>query len=377
MYDYRPAKLVKAKDRWYIMYYQTNPQNNQLKRHRETFDLNRIADIIEREKKAMQIVGQLNGKYLAEGYPYSGSISMGAYTMRIPESIEYALNIHEANLRRASFKDYKNKSGLFIRWWKESNYRSMQINHLTNKHMILYFDYLTIQKKVSGTTYNNHIRTLSAVFQVLVDRDFLEKNPLAGIKKRKSSKKLRRPLTQKEQKAIFSSADDQLRLCILLTFALGIRPAEIRRMKRHHVDGANKIINLTSDVTKNKHNSVIFIPDSVSDKILKLIPDCSPGMYIVGKGMAPSFEPCGFNTINYRHRVVLEKLKKNNQLESINGITFYSWKDTGAVEMAKQMNIVALMHHFRHQDISTTQRYVNELSAFSKEIKSLHFSLLE
>lgn len=377
MYDYRPAKLVKGKDRWYIIFYQTNPNTNQLQRHRETFDLNRITNILERDTKAMQILGQLNGKYLAEGYPYSGSFSMGNKSMRLPEAINYALNIHEPNLRKASFKDYKNKSLMFVEWWKKSDYRSVQINHVNNKHLISYFDYMTIHKKVSGTTYNNHMRTLSAVFQLLVDRDFLEKNPVQGIKKRKASKKIRRPLSKEEQKSIFGAADPQLKLCILLTFALGIRPAEIRRMRRHHVDLENKMINLPSEVTKNKHNSIIFIPESVIEKLAKLMPECSPGMHIVGRKMMPSFEMCGMNTINFRHAAVLRKLQNNKILEHVNGICFYSWKDTGAVEMAKQMNIVALMHHFRHQDISTTQRYVNELSAFSKEIKSLHFALLE
>lgn len=66
---YLAARLAIKKDRWEIVFYQTDPTDGKRKRHRETGDLNRIKDLRERKKQACALVTKINAM-LPEGYPY-------------------------------------------------------------------------------------------------------------------------------------------------------------------------------------------------------------------------------------------------------------------------------------------------------------------
>lgn len=65
---YLPARLVKGKDRWYILFYQTDPKTGDWKRFRPTYNLNRILNIKERTRLGNRIVKEVN-KLLPEGWP--------------------------------------------------------------------------------------------------------------------------------------------------------------------------------------------------------------------------------------------------------------------------------------------------------------------
>lgn len=377
MRNYRPARLVRGSDRWYILFYQTDPLDDKIKRHRETFELNRIEDPAEREKQANYLIHRLNSYLLPAGYPYEKKMMRGENCKTVREGIEKALAIHKANLRPASFKDYKNKSSIFLRWWESSEFKSVLLRHMTTRHMLEYMDYLMIEKNVSAVTYNNHKRTLSAIFSILVEREYLDINPLQGIKKKKQSKKRRRPLSVFEQKTIFSASDDVLKFAIIMTYSLGIRPAEIRRLKRSHIDLENKIIQMPGSITKNKQDSIVIIPESIYKVFCRLVPKCLPNYYVIGEKLEPAANMCGVNSIAEKHRILVHQLKNEGRLEDISGISYYSWKDTGAIELAKQISVVALMHHYRHQDLSATQKYVNHIMSFTSEVEKSKFSLLE
>lgn len=373
--NYRPARLVKG-HRWYIIYYQTCPKTDKLKRHRETWGLNSIADIKERKVLAEEALSELNQTLIPNGYPHKVSKSDNR-GMLVPEGLEMAMELIKMNLRPASLKDYYSKMSLFTRWWQNSKYWNIRLGHITSKHMLEYLDYTVLKRKIGPTTYNNSIRTLSAIFQVLVDRDYIGKNPCQGLKLKRQPKKIRRPLTKKEQAIIYKAADDQMKLCILLTYALAIRPGEIRRLKRHHIDMTNRVIKLPGEITKNKNDNIVVIPDSIFEEFSRLLPTAQPGMYVIGEGMKASYKQVSNNRLNKRHKSILRKLQKSGVLTDITGITFYSWKDTGALEISNQVSVVTMMHHFRHQDLSSTQKYVDKLNPLVSEMRKVNFRLLD
>lgn len=53
---YVNARLVEGATRWYVLYYQTHPSTGKLERFRETFDLNRIANLKKRRKEGKKHV---------------------------------------------------------------------------------------------------------------------------------------------------------------------------------------------------------------------------------------------------------------------------------------------------------------------------------
>jgi len=75
--------------------------------------------------------------------------------------------------------------------------------------------------------------------------------------------------------------------------------------------------------------------------------------------------------------MIIEKLNKSKQLKDINGLTFYSWKDTGAMELFKRkINILEIRKQLRHKDLKTTQVYCESLYEINEEIKHLDGGLI-
>jgi len=59
-------------------------------------------------------------------------------------------------------------------------------------------------------------------------------------------------------------------------------------------------------------------------------------------------------------------------MDDITGLQYYSWKDTGAVELfKKKVNILEIMRQLRHKDLSTTQKYCQSLYVINMEIRDL------
>jgi len=92
----------------------------------------------------------------------------------------------------------------------------------------------------------------------------------------------------------------------------------------------------------------------------------------MGYQLQPGPEPCGHNTIRRTHLKVLRQLKEFDLLTDIENKSFYSWKDTAARDMIEEgVNAAALMKHFRHASLETTQKYLESFGVQNNRIKDL------
>ena len=214
---------------------------------------------------------------------------------------------------------------------------------------------------------------MRALFNVLVDREYIQENPFSNIRQLKATQKRRKVFTESEQKSIIkyiASKDKQLLLAVSLCYYCAIRPAELRRLKIEDIILDKGIITMQGSQTKNKENAIITIPLILLPFLLSLHLDDYPEHYFVfgSRSLRPGAKRCGRDTISKRHKKALQELHKLNFIEDIEGKSFYSWKDTAAKDLINQdINILELKQHFRHKKISTTQKYMQEnLGVISK-----------
>lgn len=374
MSTYLPARLQEGY-RWYIIYYQTNPDTGIRARFRETYDLNRIKNLRERKKRANEIVAEINSK-LHFGYPYVKLESELAETA-MTKAIDIALEVKCQSDRPDTRKTYKTARNTFKLFLKAQNMCQLPIGKLTGAHAIQYMDYLVRERGISNLTYNNYITQMHSLMNELIKREYISTNPFAGIKKKKATQKLRNGIDDINKAIIIQYIKDNdkvLFLAILLLYYTFIRPAEMRRLRIKDINLKRRMISMDGAQTKNRRIAIKTIPDTMLEYLTECMDSLKdyPGNYLIfGKGMKPHESiPSGSNTMNDRHKRLIRKLFAAGVVDDISGLSIYSWKDTGVQNYLEvQVNMYELMRQLGHADLETTQIYAEKRSLINPSIK--------
>lgn len=376
--SYLPARLVIPANKnqaWLIKFYQTNPQTGEREPFRKSYDLNRIKCFKTRKKLAVEIIEDINGK-LPTGWPFDNTYEFSLQQTNIIDAVEYARDIkfNETD-RGGTVNNYGSKTNIFAEWLRREKLDKMSIVNFSDIHRQKFLDYLGIERKVGGKTHNNYVDTFRSFFNELLDRKYVTMNHFAGLKPKKEAAKKRRAFSQIEKKIVAEYVhkhNKELMLNIWLQYHCFIRPqAELRRLKGRHIRLQEGVIRIEGDKTKNKKDAIITIPDSLIPNLKKY--HFPANYFVFGKKMKPAFEkPCSKNYMNNIHKGILEYLHQRGDLENIEGLQNYSWKDTGAYELfSRGVNILEIMRQLRHKDLSTTQKYCESLYVINKQIKAL------
>jgi integrase len=144
-------------------------------------------------------------------------------------------------------------------------------------------------------------------------------------------------------------------------------------LKIKHINIQSNLITIPGHTSKNRKSQSVTIPDDLLIFMEKFrIEDKDQEAYIIGKGLMPATEQCGTNSLNNFHRKILEKLKTEKRIKNIQGISIYSWKDTGALELvSKGIDILQLKDQMRHSSLETTNCYIRSLGNVNEKIKSI------
>ena len=245
---YTPARLVEGNDRWYIVYYQTDPRTMKMERFRDTHNLNRVKSLRERRKLAAEIITRINAQ-LPNGYPFQNSVRVN-----LNKAVELAADIKCTTDRRNTHKSYRSVSAIFCRWAIVHNLQDTFTINFSEVDAHRFMDHLLIERKIGNTAYNNYITHLRAMWNELITRNMAEDNPWTSIIRRKESAKKRRAFSDAEKAVVFDyvfKQDRWLALGIMLQYYCAIRPAEILRLKFHNFVLAEGLIRLPGEITKN------------------------------------------------------------------------------------------------------------------------------
>ncbi|MDF1867718.1 MAG: hypothetical protein P1U70_23060 [Saprospiraceae bacterium] len=344
---YLPARLVKG-FRWYILYYQTNPATGKRERFRETFDLNRIHDLEKRYEMAIQQLRIIDSK-LPLGYPFQNEISKTPSRENIVTAIQIGTKILCKSERKRTRQTAVSMSNIFNDFLEIEDLKDMKIGEFRKIHARKFLDYGLFEREIANRTYNNYVERMKTLFYELKERDYVIENPFVGFKKKKVKGKKRRAFSEEERDImakVISKSDNWLYLGVLLQYHCFIRPIELRRLRFYMIDLNEGIIKMPGDTTKNWEDAIITIPDS----LISILEDFNFKKYnqrflVFGKKMTPHPNiPCSHDNLNSRHKAILKDLFSKGRLNDIDGLSFYSWKDTGAYALFKaKVNTLEIM----------------------------------
>lgn len=374
---FKPARLVEGKTRWYIIFYQTEPKSSKLKPHRPTYDLNRIKDVAKRRKTGLKLVNEINQK-LPDGFPYSARLEK-LCDINVIEALRQAMKIKIASTTRKRTVDMvQSMFNIFSKFIIAKKWEDVPVKSFGKKEAVAFLDYALIDKGIGPRTHNNYIERMRSMMNELVKREYIDENPFSKLTKMKELAKRRRAFNDFERDtllaAVAKKGDMMLMLGILLQYYCFIRPIELRRLRFEMFDWRHSVIRLPGAITKNKEDDIVTIPNA----ILPFLAKFDFGKYnqrwlIFGKGVAPHPSVCcNHNILNHRQHVIIKDLNQRGMFPNMEGLSFYSWKDTGARELFKRkVNILEIMRQLRHKNLATTQKYCESLYEVNVEIKNL------
>lgn len=360
---------------WYVWIDVFCPEIGQKKQFRYKKGINEQKNLEERRSETAALFRAVTYNLSIGWNPFTKEIvnddSLPPVTL-ILESLDYFFEIKTPPLRPRSKTTYKSIIAIFKRWLIANNYKYTKVNKFGIVDAQKYMDYLTINRKNSGKTYNNNLLGLRSIFNFLMDRELIEKNPFKKIKKQQVERGKNTAYSLTECKKIDEYfKQNNLRLYYFKEFiyCAAIRRTELTLLKVKDILDDSIIIR--SEISKNKKQE-----NAAINKKLKLIIEemelhkYNSEDFLFGKKL----ETCATQFPNPNHISNMHQ-KALIHLEIRKECTLYSWKHTGAVNLYKATKDPYLvMRHLRHHSLEMTMIYLKSLGINSNDsLKDLNW----
>ncbi len=357
--EYIPPRLVKARQGWYVVYYHLLA--GFWTRERKTFNLNRIADKRRRLERAREIIEQLDGSLSVRQGDAPAADYNALSGTPVVEAIDFAVGIVCQSPKYETRKSFRMIRKMLVEFLERKRLTGLTVAQFDGKVARAFLDD-AVQRGISNTTFNNYRGFAGIVFNKLVSREYIAVNPFHKIEKLEREEKRRRPFTPEERGLVLAEiyrTDFWLFVLVMLHFMCLIRRTECYRLRFSDVRLADGYIQLSRTKTKNKRQGEVTIPDSLREMLLDERFTRYPGNFLLfgARGMPHASRSAGDSTFKERHRQVLLRLHRQKKLPDIEGLSLYSWKDTGMTEFADFLSPFELRDHARFASIEQILTY--------------------
>ena len=226
LYD-RSGDLSK---RWFVGYYYVHPETGKLQLQ-QIWISSKLRTKHARRVKANTIIENINNK-LHQGFnPYQNE-NIG-YTS-VVNAIVRILEYKQTYIRQRSFFTIRSYIKIFSDWLSKTNFSNIAIESFNFQHAIQFSDYLKINRKLANRSHNNYIKGLRTIFNELVEREYMIKNPFSKVKILPFEKRNIFAYSENEIKILKDYClknDKRLWLVCQFEFYCAIRPAEMVKCK--------------------------------------------------------------------------------------------------------------------------------------------------
>ncbi len=260
--------------------------------------------------------------------------------------IEQKLDLQKGVWRPKTYSSYKSKFTIFRNYIATRGISKETID-------AFFLEYLTYERKVEPQTYNTYIINVGMFLDYIGQKELVE-----DIKKRKANPKPAAYYTKTQKQFLIShikETDETIYHFVQFMYYCFLRPNEIRQLKVCDVLLEEQKIVITGDISKNRKQQYISIPNAFMGQLSQLLQGRNPNSYVFPGNTIHS--PMGANTMNRKHRRILKELHFDTDRYKL-----YSWKHTGAVAAVKAgIHIKQLQIQLRHHSLDQVDMYLRQL----------------
>lgn len=369
---YTLPKLHTGKN-WYIDFKCFDPLEQTMKRKK--YMLDNIEKITLRKKRAAEIIATLTNRLISGWNPWADTSNSRQYTL-FNDVIELYLKYLRKLLSTGSIKentllDYQKRIKIFVEYNEKRYPPITYIYQLDQTFAGDFLDYILIDRDASARTRNNYRIWLSSFCSWLIEKQYLERNPIEKIKSLTAQEKKRDAISIKDlaklNKYLKVHNPYFLLLCQFEYYTF-IRPDELTNIKLKDINLKEQKVFIASSISKNRKDGMVGLNDEliksmIDFKIFSFDNDC----YLFG----PKFKPSEKKASTKIYRSYFNKIR--TELKFPASYQFYSLKDSGIRDLANAEGIVIARDQARHANVSTTNKYLKR-EAMPVHEETKHFS---
>jgi len=370
--------------RWHIRFSCVHPTSGKLQRVKIYDNLNRIANLAQRQERAKELVAFYRRK-LKNGWNFFSQNARWEVREVEPEPVEATpprvtiaqhlfdvLNDEQKRIRRGTFLSYTSQIRVFSAWLKQHGLDGLDVAAFARDHARRFLTSLDLHP----TTLNTYLHNLRHFFKLLIERGTVEKNPFDDIKKfptEKTPSQYYKPAQQRLLLNYLAENDRETWLLVQLIYYCLVRPKEIQGLKVGDFDLEGRKLRVRAEVSKNKKTQYVAIPDEFIETLRAYgLETFDSDHYLFGRGERPGPKPCGKNHFGDRHRAALAA--DVVKLKGKGNYCLYSWKHTGAISFYQATkDIKALQLQMRHHSLEETDKYLKGLGISDTVTLFQHF----
>lgn len=354
---YTTPKLHTGKN-WYIDFCAFDPVEQKMRRKK--YMLDSLATKTAKKNRATELITNLNMKLRSGWNPWADALTARQYT-KFDDCIEYYCKYLDKLHKSGAIKDNTlldyNKRIRMLRDYNNNHITPiMYVYQLDTTYASDFLDYILIDRDSSARTRNNYKVWLTSFCNWLIEKGYLEQNPIDKIKAIAEGEKKRCAFTP-EDLAKFRNYLQQenpyfLLLCSFAYYTF-IRPVEITNIRLKDINISEQKVYVSSSISKNRRDGMVGLNDSVLKMMIELdVFAADNDCYLFGPGFKPSRTQASTKIYRNYFNKVRDKLKFPDSYQ------FYSLKDTGIRDLANAAGIVVARDQARHADVSTTNKYL-------------------
>lgn len=365
-----PPRLTEGQE-WYISYYAIYPATGKLRRVK--IKLNRIKTISQRRLIGRQLISDITKKLLAGWNPFVESEAPKSFHF-IFNVFDTFLKVHSKESENSTNRTYKSYIKILKEYLLRNNYdNKMYVSHFDRRIASDIMIEIKENDNYSFQTYNNYLKFYKALFNWMMQFNYITLNPFDHIKRipTKMLKKIRTTLTNEEREQlknylIAQNNNNYLVMCLLCYYCF-LRPNEIVQLRVKDIDVKKQVIYISEDIAKNDQNSIRTIPDAMMEYVLKLKLNFPPDFYLFSLRprfyFAPGKIPAEGKLIGrYWSDFIRPALGFPMSKQ------FYSLKDTGITNMLGDGVAVNFVQgQADHSSMSITSIYAKKRNAAAQE----------
>ncbi len=369
---YRPCKLKKHKNKdWFLVYYLEN-SNGKLKRIRKRVkqikpdhQRQNYADELKHDIDTKLRLGwnpllNVNDKHISDNHLLSQYIK--AYYSNVKQ------RYISKDLRYDSYRTYKSYIQVVQDYLSEFC-PDTALKDYNKAFIIKYLEYVRHERQKTARYTNNFLQFFRTFSNFLIDRGHIAENPTRNIKPIPNQKKKREIIPENELKQILKAIEKQNKayyLICLLTYTCFIRRTELTKIKIKDISFERQIIKMRSEVSKNKKNEYVTLPNFLNEPLKDHIQNKPEHYFVFSKTLSPGTE-------NLHPKKISEIWAKfRREINFKKTYQFYSLKDTGITKLFYlNIPILKIRNQARHYDIKITESYTPRLEKADEKIKNL------
>lgn len=369
---YTLPKLHTGKN-WYIDFKSYDPLEQKMKRKK--YMLDGIDKVTERKRRAAEIITTLTNKLRNGWNPWADASNSRQYTLFI-DVIElyhkYLVKLCNAKtIKNNTLLDYKKRIKILSEYNEKRFSSIIYIYQFDQTYVSDFLDYILIDRDSSARTRNNYRIWLSSFCSWLIEKQYLDRNPVENIKSLTEEEKKRSALSPKDLGKLQSYLQTHNPYFLLLCqfeYYTFIRPDELSNIKLKDIYLKEQKVFIPSAISKNRKDGMVGLNDTLIKSMIDLkIFSHDTNCYLFGKDFKPS--PQKSNPRIYR--TYFNKVRTELKFPDV--YQFYSLKDSGIRDLANAEGIVIARDQARHADISTTNKYLKGESMTVHE-ETKHFN---